>query len=55
MDNRPVHFIATGYSTQPATLSRRADADIVEAPTPQLVKDYQDGMGGADGQGQIPR
>ncbi|GMF15187.1 unnamed protein product [Phytophthora fragariaefolia] len=48
MDNRPVHFIATGCSTRPATLARGAGADVVDVPAPQLVKDYQDGMGGAD-------
>ncbi|ETO58707.1 hypothetical protein F444_22915 [Phytophthora nicotianae P1976] len=48
MDKWPVHFIATGCSTQPAKLSRRAGADIIEVQAPQLVKDYQDGMGGAD-------
>ncbi|ETO77671.1 hypothetical protein F444_07150 [Phytophthora nicotianae P1976] len=48
MDNRLVHFIVTGYSTRRTTLSRRAGAEVVDVPTPHLVKDYQDGMGGAD-------
>ncbi|GMF39263.1 unnamed protein product [Phytophthora fragariaefolia] len=49
MDNRLVHFITTGCNTRPATLSRRAGADAVDVPAPQLVKDYQDGMGGVSG------
>lgn len=46
MDNRPVHFIATGCSTQATSLSRRAGPTLVDVPAPQLVKDYQEGMGG---------
>lgn len=34
MDNRPVHFIATGCSTRPTTLSRRAGAEVVDVPAP---------------------
>ncbi|ETP03815.1 hypothetical protein F441_19293 [Phytophthora nicotianae CJ01A1] len=48
MDNRPVHFIATGRSTRPTTLSRRAGAEVIDVPALHLVKDYQDGVGGAD-------
>lgn len=48
MDNRPVHFIATGCGTGVVSLVRRAGADTVDVPAPQLVKDYQEGMGGAD-------
>ncbi|RAW32945.1 hypothetical protein PC110_g10726 [Phytophthora cactorum] len=48
MDNRPVHFSGTDCSTQAAILQRRAGATIVDAPAPQLIKDYQYGMGGAD-------
>ncbi|OWZ19008.1 hypothetical protein PHMEG_0006796 [Phytophthora megakarya] len=47
MDNRPVHFIATGCSIGPVMLSRRDGADVVDVPAPHLVKDYLDGMGGA--------
>ncbi|ETP27685.1 hypothetical protein F442_23038 [Phytophthora nicotianae P10297] len=53
MDNRPVHFIATGCSTEPATLSRREGSAVVDVPAPRLVKEYQDGMGGADVHDQL--
>lgn len=53
MDNRPVHFIATGCSTARTTLPRRQGADIVQVPAPQLIKDYQNGMGGADTHDQL--
>ncbi|ETN20482.1 hypothetical protein PPTG_03478 [Phytophthora nicotianae INRA-310] len=53
MDNRPVHFIATGCSTETATLSRREGSAVVDVPAPRLVKEYQDGMGGADVHDQL--
>ncbi|ETL95657.1 hypothetical protein L917_06580, partial [Phytophthora nicotianae] len=53
MDNRPVHFIATGCSIKRTTLPRRQGADIVQVPAPQLIKDYQNGMGGADTHDQL--
>ncbi|KAK1928573.1 hypothetical protein P3T76_015937 [Phytophthora citrophthora] len=52
MYNWPVHFIATGCSTRPTSLERRTGATVVDFPAPELVKDYQDGMGGADTHGQ---
>ncbi|ETO58592.1 hypothetical protein F444_23030 [Phytophthora nicotianae P1976] len=53
VDSRPVYFIATGCSTLPATMSRRAGAEVVNVPGPELVKVYQDGMRGADVHDQL--
>ncbi|KAJ8528722.1 hypothetical protein ON010_g14608 [Phytophthora cinnamomi] len=48
MDNKPVYFLATGCSTALTTVGRRDGARVEQIPPPQLVRDYNEGMGGAD-------
>ncbi|GMF31839.1 unnamed protein product [Phytophthora lilii] len=55
MDRKPVHMIATGCATTPATVLRREKGSMVRqnVPWPQLIADYHSGMGGADQHDQL--
>jgi hypothetical protein len=53
-DNTPVNFIATGCATTMTSVTRRSGNGTLErVPCPQLVRDYQEGMGGADTHDQL--
>ncbi|ETO75572.1 hypothetical protein F444_08877 [Phytophthora nicotianae P1976] len=55
MDSKPVALLATGCSTVPTTVMRRAkgETERVAVPCPQLVVDYHQGMSGVDRHDQL--
>ncbi|GMF43225.1 unnamed protein product [Phytophthora fragariaefolia] len=48
IDTKPVYFLPTGCSTALTTVGRRDGANIQQVSAPQLVRDYNEGMGVAD-------
>jgi hypothetical protein len=54
MANRPVRFLATGWSTQLTHVSRREhDGSLSQVPCPRVVRDYHEAMCGVDVHDQL--
>lgn len=53
LDNRPVHFLATGAAMCASTVHRLHGFAIDAVPCPKLVRDYHDLMGGVDRHDQL--